>query len=174
MEKYIYTSDHLRALKKYGIMKIWFLFLGCLVLMLQSMAWLLVWYKEKPATVSDMWFVTITLVFSLFFVASQVFWVKRNRKIMHTIKKDGRFVTNRIKMKFSNKASWGGALVVLSRILAILFVILLGILTVSFIQNYVNWGKVILKMPLTLFCAVSFLNLSAELRYQKIIETAKQ
>ncbi|MBQ8522582.1 MAG: hypothetical protein IJ458_02820 [Clostridia bacterium] len=173
MERYIYTKDHLPALKKYGIMKIMFLLLGCLVLLLQSIAWLVVWFKDIEISVTNMVFVGITLVFTLFFVASQTFWAIRNRKIMDTIKRDGSFATMRLKMKFSNKASWGGGLVVLCRIIAILFVILLGILIVSFIQNYLNWGKIILKMPFMVYCAVGFLNASAELRYQTMVETAR-
>lgn len=170
MEKYVYTDKHLPAFKKYGMMKILFLLLGCLVLLLQSIAWLVVWNKDIDVNVTNMVFVAITLIFSLYFVASQVFFAIRNRKIMCIIRNNGKFTTKRIKLKFSNKASLGGALIVFARIIALLFVILLGILIVSFIQNYLNWGKIILKMPLMVLCAVQFLNLSAELRFQTVIE----
>lgn len=173
MEQFVYTSVHIPALKKYGFMKILFLLLGCLVLLLQSIAWLVVWNKDIDISTSNMVFVTITLVFTLFFVASQAFFAIRNKKIINTINENGFFKTFRIKLKFSNKASIGGGLVVFCRILAVLFVILLGILIVSFIQNYLNWGKVILKMPFMVFCAVGFLNLSAELRFQTLVEQAK-
>jgi hypothetical protein len=173
MEKYVYTTVHLPALKKYGVMKICFLILGCLVLLLQSIAWLVVWNKGIDISVTNMVFVGITLTGTLFFVASQVFFGTRNRKIMAIIKRDGLFNTTRMKLKFSNKASLGGALVVFCRIISVLFVILLGILIVSFIQNYLNWGKIILKMPFMVFCAVGFLNVSAELRFQTLVEEAK-
>ena len=174
MEKYVYTEVHLPALKKYSVIKILFLILGCLVLLLQSITWLVVWNKGIDISVTNMVFVGITLVSSLYFVASQVFFAIRNRKIMSTIRREGSFNTKRVKLKFSNKTSFGGALVVFCRIIAILFVILLGILIVSFIQNYLNWGKIILKMPFMVFCAVGFLNLSAELRYQTMVEEAKK
>ena len=113
------------------------------------------------------------MVFCLNFIASQFFFAIRNRKIIKTIKQKGDFTTHRISFKFSDKSSWAGGMVVLARIVAILFVVLLAILTGSFLQNYINWGKVILKMPFMMFCAVGFLNLSAELRYQTMIEKVK-
>lgn len=172
MERFVYTSAHFGALKKYSIMKILFLILGCLVLLLQSITWLVVWLRDMAITTSDMVFVGLTLVFSLYFVASQVFFGVRSKKIVQAIKQDGLFATKRVKIKFSNKSSFGGALVLFARIIAILFVILLAILIVSFIQNYLNWGKIILKMPLMVFFAIMFLNYSAELRYQTLIEQA--
>ncbi|MFQ6724316.1 MAG: hypothetical protein ACLRFE_03165 [Clostridia bacterium] len=173
MVKYVYTAEHLPVLRKYAIMKVMFLLLGCLVLLLQSIAWLVVWFKDIEVSTSNMWFVTITLVFTLSFVASQMFWAIRNRKIMKTVKNGDVFPTKRVKMKFSDKHSFAGALIVFARIMAVLFVILLGILIVNFVQDYLNWGKIILKMPFMVLCAVMFLNASAELRYQTLIENAK-
>lgn len=170
MKEYIYTSAHIETLKKYSFMKMLFLLLGCLVMLLQSLAWLVVWFKDIDISTSSMVFVTITLICSLYFIASQFFFAIRNRKIIKTIKREGKFITRRIRFKFSDKSSWAGGMVILARIIAILFVVLLGILTISFLQNYINWGKVILKMPFMMFCAVGFLNLSAELRYQTMIE----
>ncbi len=173
MEKFVYTHIHLPALKKYGTMKILFALLGCLVLLLQSIAWLVVWSRDMEIDTTNMVFVTITLVFSLFFVMGQVFFSVRNRKIMQTIQKDGACATFRTKLRFSNKASWAGGLVLFCRILAVLFVILLGILIVSFIQQYLNWGKIILKMPFMVLIAVGFLNTSAEFRFHSMVEKAK-
>ena len=170
MERFIYTPAHLPALKRYGTMKILFSFLGCLVLLLQSIAWLVVWTRDMEIDTTNMVFVTITLVCSLFFVMGQVFFSVRNRKIIAAIKRDGKFETIRSKLRFSNKGSFAGALVVFCRFLAVLFVILLGILVVSFIQQYLNWGKIILKMPFMVLCAVGFLNTSAELRFQSMVE----
>lgn len=170
MINYVYTSAHMQALKKYSVMKILFILLGSLVLLLQSIAWLVVWMRDMTVSVSDMVFVGITLVVSFLFIASQMFYIFRNKKIMKAIEKDGQFVTTRTKLKFSNKFSAGGAIVIFCKIMAVLFVILLGILMVSFIQNYLNWGKVILKMPLMVFLAVSFLQTSAELKYQAMLE----
>jgi len=123
-----------------------------------------------PVSTSSMLFVGITLVASLYFVASQCFFAIRNKKVIKTIKEKGQFVTKRVNLKFSDKSSWAGAFVVFFRIIAILFVFLLGALIVSFVQNYLNWGKIILKMPFMVFCAVGFLNLSAEIRYQTMLE----
>jgi len=173
MENFVYTRAHLDVLKKNRIKNILFLLLGCLVLLLQSITWLVVWNKDIDIKVSDMVFVGITLICALFFVASQLFFGIRNRQIINTINRGENFTTKRVKFKFSDKHSFGGALVILSRFIALLFVILLGILIVSFIQNYLNWGKVILKMPFMVYCAIGFLNLSAELRFQTLIEQAK-
>jgi len=133
---------------------------------------LVVWVKDMHASVSDMWFVGITLVYSLYFVASQIFFILRGKYIVKKIKQDGQFTTMRVKMRFSDKSSFAGAVVVLCRIIAVLFVMLLAILTVSFIQNYLNWGKIILKMPIMVLIAVGFLSMSADLRYQAMIEKA--
>ena len=155
-------------------MKILFLLLGCLVLLLQSISWLVVWMKDIPVSLTSKIFVTITLFTSLSFVASQYIFLIRNKKIRKEVKEHGKFVGSRLKLKFSNKASWAGAFVVFFRILAIVFVILLGILIVSFIQNYLNWGKIILKMPLMVLLAIQFLHLSAEVRYQIMLEKDKK
>jgi hypothetical protein len=173
MEQYVYTSNHLPALKKYGVMKILFLLLGCLTLLLQSLAWLIVWMRDMPVSKSDMWFVAITLVSAFYFIAGQCFFLARNRKIINMVSDGGTFVCRRTKIRFSNKASVGGAIALFCKIIAILFVILLGILIVSFIQNYLKWGKVILKMPLMVFLTVSFLHTSAEVRYQALVEKSK-
>ena len=172
MEQFIYTSKHMGALKKYNFMKTLFVLLGCLVVLLQSIAWLVVWMRDMATSTSDMFFVGITLISALYFTMSQVFFLARNNKIIKIVSSGNQFITSRVKMKFSNKSSFAGALVVLCKILAVLFVILLGIVIVSFVQNYVNWGKVILKMPFMVFCAIGFLNLSAELSYQKMLEKA--
>ncbi|MBQ7880370.1 MAG: hypothetical protein IJ358_00815 [Clostridia bacterium] len=170
MESYTYTSAHLGVLKKYRVMKILFLLLGCLVLLLQSLAWLVVWVKDMPVSTSSKVFVTITLVFSFFFIGSQFFFAMRNKNITKQVKEHGSFTTKRLKKGYANKASWSGGLVVLFRIIAIVFVILLAILTVSFIENYLNWGRIILKMPFMVLCTVQFLSLSAEFRYQTMLE----
>jgi hypothetical protein len=172
MERFIYTPAHLPALKKYGTMKILFALLGSLVLLLQSIAWLVVWTKDIKVDTISLAFVTITLIGSLFFVMGQVFFAIRNRKIISSVKTNGTFEITKIKFRYSNKSSFSGALVLFCRFLAILFVILLGILIVNFIQQYLNWGKIILKMPFMVLCAVGFLNTSAELKFQTMVEKA--
>lgn len=174
MQDYVYTSEHLDELKKYRTTKILFLLLGCLVLLLQSISWLAVWVKDIPVSTSSMVFVTITLIATFLFVSSQSFFLVRNKQIINTIKEEGKFESKRLKVRFSNKASWSGAFVVFFRIIAVVFVILLVGLIISFVQNYLNWGKIILKMPLMVLLAVQFLSLSAELRYQTMIEKAKK
>ena len=126
-----------------------------------------------PVDTMNMVFVTITLIFSLFFVMGQIFFAIRNHKMIATINKEGSVTTIRSKLRFSNKASFAGGLVLFCKFLAVLFVILLGILIVSFIQQYLNWGKIILKMPFMVLCAVGFLNTSAELRFHAMVEKAK-
>ena len=172
MEQFVYTKKHLEALKTYKITKITIMFLTCLVVLLQSISWLVVWLRDMPVRTSDMWFVGITLVCALYFLFSQVYFIIHNRKITRAVKTQGQFKTMRVKLKFSNKASWAGGFVVLCRIIAIVFIVLLVALIVSFIQNYLNWGKIILKMPLMVLLAVACLNTSAELRYQTMIEKA--
>ena len=172
MERFVFSSVHLPALKKYGFMKLLFTLLGCLVLLLQSIAWLVVWLKDVDVSTSDLVFVTVTLVCALLFTISQLFFAIRSKKIRDTINSQGSFETFRPKLKFSEKSSVGGGLVVLCRIIAIVFVILLGVLMVNFILDYLNWGKVILKTPIMVLLAVWFLNTSAELKFQAIIEKA--
>ncbi len=171
MTKFEYKSAHLKILKKFGVAKLLFLMLGCLTLLLQSIAWLVVWYNDKPTTTSDMVFVAITIIASLLFIAAQFFYYKRNSKIMAAVKQYGSIDVARPRARYSDKTSWTAGLAVFYRVIAVLFVILLGILTVSFIQNYVNWGKVILKMPFMVYCAVAFLSTSAEFRFN--IESEK-
>ena len=171
MTKFEYKSAHLKVLKKFGTAKIMFLLLGCLTLLLQSIAWLVVWYNDKPISTSDMVFVAITIIAALLFICTQFFYYRRNSKIMAAVKQYGSIDVPRSKARYSDKGSWAGGLVVLYRVFAVLFVILLGILVVSFIQNYLNWGKVILKMPFMVYCAVGFLNSSADFRFN--IESEK-
>jgi hypothetical protein len=173
MEHYTYTYGHLNALKKYRQMKILFLTLSCLVVLLQSISWLVVWCKDIEISTSNMVFVTITLIASILFMFSQVFFLFRNKKIMREIEIEGKFETVRLGLRFSNKASWAGAFVFLIKILALLFVVLLGLLIVNFVQDYLNWGKIILKVPFMVFLAVGFLNTSAELKFQTMIEKVK-
>lgn len=174
IENYEYTSEQLDELKKYKIMKVLFLLLGCLVLLLQSISWLVVWMRDIPANLTNKIFVTVTLVSTFFFIASQCLFLVRNKRITNIVKTEGKYVGTRLKLRFSNKGSWAGAFVMFFRIISILFLVLLGILIVSFIQNYLNWGKVILKMPLMVLLAVQFLNLSAEIRYQTMLEKDKR
>lgn len=174
MEDYVYTSSELDELKKYRTMKILFLLLGCLVLLLQSITWLIVWLRDIPVSTSSKVFVTITLVATFLFIASQSVFLIRNKNIVKIVKEQGRFHSKRIKLKFSDKTTWAGAFVILFRIIAIIIVVLLGVLIVTFIRNYLNWGKIVLKMPLMVLVAVQALNLSAELRYQTMLEKSKK
>jgi len=170
MEDFVYTSVHLKTLKKYAFFKLLFMLLGCLVLLLQSLTWLVVWVKDKPATTTDMVFVAVTIVGSFMFIATQFFFFNRNRNMINIIRQHGSLTIRRTKLRFSNKHSWAGGLVVFYRILTLVFIILLGIGVYSFIKNYVNWGKVILKMPFMIYCAVTALNRSSDLRFQVNIE----
>ena len=170
MEQFVYTKKHLDAVKKYKIMKIMFLALGCFVLALQSITWLVVWLKDVPVKISDMWFVGITLVYSLYFVASQIFFIIHSRRITAIIKKQGSFTTKRVKLRFSDKSTLAGAFSVFCKILAVIFVAVLGVMIFNFVTDFVAWGKVILKTPLVVLCAIEFLNLAAEISYQAMLE----
>ena len=174
IENYEYTSEQMDELKKYRVMKVLFLLLGCLVLLLQSISWLVVWIRDMPVDFTNKVFVTITLIGTFSFVISQSFLLVRNKNIRNIIEREGKYDGTRLKLRFSNKSSWGGAFAIFFRIIAIVFLILLGILIVSFIQNYLNWGKIILKTPLMVLMAVQFLNLSAEIRYQIMLEKDKK
>lgn len=170
MEEVVYDKKHLLTLKRYGYAKIMFLLMGCLTLLLQSLAWVVVLFKEVPVSTSSKVFVTITQIGSLLFIISQFALAIRNKHIIKTIITSGKCTTRRLKVKVSNKASFAGGLLVLCRIIAVIFVILLGILVVNFLQNYLNWGKVILKMPIMILLAVEFLNSSAELKFKALLE----
>ena len=174
MINFVYTSAHMNVLKKYGTMKLLFLLLGCLIILFQSIAWLIVWARDMAVSNSDMIFVGITLLMSFGFMTSQLYFAVRNKKIINIIKNQGKFETKRLKVKFSDRATWAGAFVILVRVLLVLFVILLGVLLVVFIQNYLNWGKILLKMPLMVYFAIAFLDISAELRYQEMIEKVNE
>lgn len=170
MEQFVYTKNHINAVKKYKTMRVLFLALGCFVLALQSIAWLVVWLKNMPIKISDMWFVGITLIYSLYFVISQIFLIIHSRRILERIKKEGSYTTLRIKIRLSDKTTFGGTLTIFAKVLFVIFIILLAIVVTNFISDIVNWGKIILKMPLLVLCAVEFLNLSAELNYQAMLE----
>lgn len=172
MQDFVYTSAHLDALKKYKFSKMLFLLLGCLVLLLQSMAWIIVWYKDIAVNTTNKVFVTITLVVSFLFIFSQCFFVVHTKKIIKNIKLNGTFVTKRPRLIPASKPNLINAMAVFARILAIVLVILLGVFIVSFIENYLNWGKVILKMPIIVLIAIAFLNYSLELRYDRILDKA--
>ena len=172
MEQFVYTKKHLDALKKYRVMKIMFLVLGCFVLALQSITWLTVWIKNVPVKVSDMWFVGITLVYSLYFVASQIFYIIHGRRIVNAVKKQGSFTTMRIKLRFSDKSTVAGAFAVFCKVLAVIFIFVLGVMIYNFVTDFVTWGKIVSKTPLIVLCAVKFLSLSEEISYQSIFEKA--
>lgn len=173
MENYLYTSNHIGILKKYRSFKVIFLLLGCLVLLLQSISWLVVWNRDMAVSTSDKVFVTFTLMGAFSFIISQAYFIARNNKIMKIVKSGDNFQTRRITIKFSNKSSIGGAFVVFCRIIALVLVMLMGVMIASFVQNYLNWGKIILKMPFMVLIVVQILNLSAELKYQTMVEKAK-
>lgn len=166
MKDFCYNAKHLSLLKKYSKIKLLFIFMFCLVLLLQSITWLIVWNKDISISTTDMVFVVITLAGAFSLILSQMIMYKTNSTIIKNVQDNGEYKTKVFSTKFSNKSSWAWGYVVLTRILCIVFIILLGIMVVNFIQNYVNWGKIILKMPLMLFLAVAFLNLSAILRFQ--------
>ena len=170
MEEFVYTKNHLDAVKKYRTTRMLFLLLGCFVLALQSIAWLVVWLKDIPVKISDMWFVGITLVYSLYFVASQAFLMSYTKKIMKTINNEGSFTTRRVKLRFSDKSTLAGAFVVFCKVLAVIFVVILGVMLYNFISNFVAWGKVVLKTPMVVLCSIEFLNMSSETSYQKMLE----
>ena len=89
---------------------------------------------------------------------------------MAIVAKDGSYTTRRVKLRFSDKSTIGGAIAVFCKILAVIFVFVLGAMIFNFITDFVNWGKVILKTPLVVLCAIEFLNLSAEISYQAMLE----
>lgn len=170
MKQYVYTSAHSTTLNKYRTIKILFLVLGCLVLLLQSICWLIVWGKNMPVSTSDMVFVTITLVASFLFILAQLFFAVRNNQIIRAVRENGECQNVRLGAKFFRQRTFAHGLVILSRIISIVFVLLLGILIVNFIQDYLNWGKVILKLPLMVLLVVEVLNMTAEIRYQTMLE----
>lgn len=170
MEQFIYTKNHFEALKKYKTMKVLFLALGCFVLALQSITWLVVWLRDMPVKVSDMWFVGITLIYSLYFVISQIFMIIYTNRIISTVNREGSYTTKRLRVRLSDKSTFAGAYTIFCKIMAIVFVVVLAIMLVNFVMDFVNWGKVILKTPLVVLCAIQFLNTSAELSYQTLLE----
>lgn len=170
MEQFVYTKKHLDALKKYKTTKVLFLALGCFILALQSIIWLVVWVRDMPVKVSDMWFVGITLVYSLQFVSTQIFYIIHTRRIMSTVKKQESFTTRRLKLRFSDKSTFAGAIIVFSKVLVVVFTFILGVMIFNFITDFVTWGKVILKTPIVILCAIEFLDLSAEVNYQAMLE----
>jgi len=174
MEDFVYTSVHIKTLKKYGSSKLLFLLLGCLVLLLQSLAWILVWVRDMPSTTTDKVFVAVTILGSFMFISTQMFFFNRNRNMINIIKQQGSLIMKRTRIRFSNKNSLGGGIVVFYKVLAVIITVLLGISIVAFIQNYVNWGKIILKMPFIVYCAVGALNRTADIRFQIAIEKSSQ
>lgn len=173
VEEYTYNAGHLNLLKKSGVLKLIFSFIFCLIIILQALAWLIVWSKDMSFTTTDTVFVAITILGCLAMLVSQIYFYRHNQTITEHVKIEGSYTTKRLKFKFSQKSSWSWGYLVLTNIITIVFVILLGIMVVNFIQNYVNWGRIILKMPLMLFLAVASLQVSANLRYESLLEKSK-
>ena len=174
MRQYVYTRAHAKTLDKYRTIKVLFLVLGCMVLLLQSICWLIVWSKDMSVSTSDMVFVTITLVASFLFVLSQLFFAMRNNKIIKAINQFGECMTPRYGESFFRKRTIAKGLALFMRIISVVFVLLLGILMVNFVMDYLNWGKVILKLPLMVLIVVEVLNVSAEIKYQTMLTKVDQ
>ena len=83
-----------------------------------------------------------------------------------SLDKNGSFTVKKYTVPYANKNSWAWGYVLLSRIIAVVCVILLGIMLVTFFQNYLNCGRIILKMPLMLYISMAFINLSGVLRFE--------
>ena len=133
---------------------------------------LIVWYKDIDVNTTNKVFVTVTLICSFMFVISQCFFIVHTKKIVKNIKLNGHFAAKRPRIISASKPTLASAMVVFARIISIVIIILLGVLIASFIENYLNWGKIILKMPIMVFIAIGFLNFSAELRYDKVLDKA--
>ena len=65
-----------------------------------------------------------------------------------------------------------GAFAVFCKVLAVIFIFVLGVMIYNFVTDFVTWGKIVLKTPLIVLCAVEFLSLSAEISYQSMLEKA--
>ena len=92
---------------------------------------------------------------------------------MSAINKEGSFTTRRVKLRFSDKSTFAGAFTVFCKILAVIFVFILAAMLYNFVIDFVSWGKVILKTPIVVLCAIEFLNMSSEISYQAMIEKIK-
>lgn len=174
MKLYTYTRAHVKALDRYRTIKLLFLLLGCLTLLLQSICWLIVWNKGISVSTTDMVFVTITLIAAFLFVLSQLFFAVRNNKIIKEIDQTGECRYPRYGESFFRKRTIASGLALFMRIISVVFLILLGILIINFIRDYLNWGKVILKLPLMMLIVVEVVNISAEIRHQTMLTKVDQ
>ncbi len=171
MKSVTYDKKHLSTLKEYCVIKLMFTFLISLVLLLQSAIWLIVWHRNKSFSISDMVVVAITLGCCISMIISQMTYYRYNRNIVKQINEEGKFEIRRdINFRFNAKSGLSWGILLLFRIFTITIAILTGILVVEFVQDYLNWGEVILKMPILLLLLIAFMNTSASLRLRCAID----
>ena len=166
-----YDKKHMSTLKEYCVIKLMFVFLISLVLLLQSAIWLIVWHRNKSFSISDMVVVGITICSCITMLISQMVYYRYNKQIVNQIDEEGKFEVRRdLNYRFNAKSSWSWGVLLLFRIFTIVIAILTGILVVEFVQDYLNWGKVILKMPILILLLIAFMNTSASLRLRSSID----
>lgn len=173
MKSFCYNTSHLTLLYKYRTTRILFMTLFCFVILLQSVSWLIVWMNGTVASVMDMVFVGVTLIVSLIQFISHSWLYAYNNRIIREVETNGSAVGLMSAINFNDKTSFGNGLIVFCRILTVVFAIFVGIAMFNFVQDFLNWGKVMLKIPALVMLVVISLNLSGMLRFNKLVLSDK-
>lgn len=169
MKSFCYNTSHLTLLHKYKTTRILFMTLFCFVILLQSISWLIVWMDGAVASTMDMVFVGVTLIISFIQFIVHAWLYAYNNRIIKEVKTNGSAVGLMSAIKFNDKTSFGNGLIVFCRILTVVFTVFVGIAMFNFVENFLNWGKVLLKIPALVMLVVMSLNLSGMLRFNKLV-----
>lgn len=173
MKEFQYNRSHLNLLYKYRTTRLLFMTLFCFVILFQSVAWLIVWMNEIEASVMDMTFVGVTLGLSLFEFISHAWLYTYNNRVIAEIEQNGTATGYVSRLTVNEKSTFANILLVLCRIITVVFTIFVGICIFNFVENFVNWGKILLKIPALVMVVVAFLNLSGILRFNQLLSHQK-
>lgn len=173
MKEFHYDARHLKLLYKYRTTRTLFMTLFCFVILFQSVSWLVVWMSDGEVSTMDMWFVGVTLAFSLIQFICHTWLYSYNNRIISQIEQVGSAEGFVSKLSVNEKSTFSNMLMILCRIICVLFAVFVGICIFSFIDNFMNWGKILLKIPALVMLLVAFLNLSGVLRFNQLLANQK-
>lgn len=172
MKSFKYDSRHLKLMYKYRTMRILFMTLFCFVILFQSVAWLMVWMGDEPISTMDMIFVGATLLLSLTEFICHAWLYYYNNRLIASVEQTG-LAEGFVSVISANESALSRILLGFCRLLVIVFAVFVGICVFSFVDNIINWGEILLKIPALVMLLVAFLNLSGIIRYNQLLVVEK-
>lgn len=173
MKEFQYNRSHLDLLHKYRITRLLFMTLFCFVIIFQSVSWLVVWMGDIEVSVTDMVFVGVTLGLSLVEFICHAWLYAYNNRVIAEVEQNGSATGYVSRLAVNESSTLANALLVFCRVITVLFTIFVGICIFNFVDNVLNWGRILLKIPALVLVVVGFLNLSGTLRYNKLLSVKK-